>query len=281
MVKYFPSISIKRLIFSWRKRTRNDGDIAICIYGDEGIGKSNLGILCSILSDAKFNFIDNAVWTNNPEEVINKVKNLPKKSVLYIDEAIKVLEKQQWSKSTWLKILYNTIRGRNLITIFVLPRLIDLTEYFRNHRIYQAIYVHWKGFACVINKTRIPNVSDPFNIKYNNWIMEQLDNAADDIAVMQKMQEMKGFRGFINFPVIPKKIKDVYLKFKMHYDLLNILEENNTEDSPKDKKRVIWLAKLIRYLKESGSKIKDIMSITGQNKNEVNYYLYNVEVGDK
>jgi hypothetical protein len=217
------------------------------------------------------------VWTADPQEVINKVKTLPKGSILYLDEAIKMLEKQQWAKSTWLKILFNVIRGRNLITIFVLPRLIDLTEYFRKHRIFSSIYVHWKGFAALINKSRISNAQDPFNINYNNWIMEQIQDSSDDVEVMQQMQKMKGFRGFINFPKIPEEINDIYLKFKLNYDLLNILENPEDNETPKEKKRIQWLAKLIKYLKDDGIKIKEIMKITGQTKNEVSYYLYNVE----
>ena len=278
MARIFPIVNIKKLVFKINKRISKNNDIVICLYGDEGVGKSTLGLLLTILmmKAKSFSFINNVAWSSNPQEIIDKVKKMPKGSVLLLDEAIKFLEKQEWRKSTFIKKLFNVIRGRNLITILVLPRLIDLTEYFRNHRVLLSIYCHWRGFGVVTMKSRIPNVEDPFYIKYNNWLLSKfLDNNSDDINVMQGFAKMKGFKGFINFPNLPKDILDIYEGFKLHYDLLNLSEGNEGDDNSKETQLSLMLAKTVMTLKDKGMKIREISKLLSVNDNRTKYYLYN------
>lgn len=279
MSKIFPIINVLRMCFKIRKRVRANNDIVMCIYGDEGVGKSTLGILLSILLMMKktFSFINNVAWTSNPEEIIKKVKKMPKGSVLLLDEAIKFLEKQEWRKSTFIKKLFNVIRGRNLIIILVLPRLIDLTEYFRNHRVLLSIYCYWRGFGILTMKSRIPNVQDPFYIKYNNWLLSKyLENNEnnDEITIMQAFEEMKGFKGFLNYPNLPDDVYKVYEKFKLHYDLLNLSDGQEQDDTIEGKQNTL-LAKSIVALKEGGMSMGKIAEQLGTTVNRVKYYVYN------
>ncbi len=105
------------------------------ISGFEGVGKSNLAMILSYLLDADFSLENNILYSPNEEELLTKIKTFKKGSVLNLDEAVKVLEKQNWSKQTFIKQIFQVIRGKNLITLLLIPRLEDLNEYFSNWRV--------------------------------------------------------------------------------------------------------------------------------------------------
>lgn len=278
----FPLVNIKQLCTRIKRRVRSDNDIVIALTGDEGVSKSSLGLILSLLLDKNFNFTDNMIYTDDKNEIINKTKALKPGSVVNFDEIGKQLEKQDWAKEfpKFMKHLFRVNRGRNLIYIFILPRLIDLTEYFRKHRVFMEIYMDWRGFGSLFVKTRGRNVRDPWYEKLNTF-MQETNRDSSEFGTLLLRQRQKGFRGFINFPKVDDRLYNAYKGFKLKYDLLNLAKNNGSveQEALTDIKKRKLLNVLLNEYKALTKMtyedmVRDLTSKTGMeiNRNLIRYY---------
>lgn len=230
----FPVLSLVKLAKDIRSRPKKDSDAVLCISGFEGVGKSTLAKILGFLLDPDFDLWDNVLYSPSKKELLGKLKVLSKGNVLDLDEAVKVLEKQEWSKQTFIKKTYQVIRGRNLITMLLIPRLEDLNEYFRNWRVMLNICVIYRGLAYL----QVPdpyNKFDVWNTKYNQAkldavLRDETFHTAPVPDVLGAISQFKGFIGFITFPKLPKEIWKVYKKYKDEHSLLNLSEEGDEKD---------------------------------------------------
>ena len=264
-----PLLSLNKLKSFIKSRIRSNSDAVICISGFEGVGKSNLAMILSYLLDADFSLENNILYSPNEEELLTKIKTFKKGSVLNLDEAVKVLEKQNWSKQTFIKQIFQVIRGKNLITLLLIPRLEDLNEYFRNWRVILNICVTHRGLAYL-------QVPDPYN-KFDVWQKKFNQNVIDYTLkgetfhtaplsdVMYAVSKFKGFVGFVTFPKLPKYIEDKYIVLKDLYAMENFNEDDGSKSKfdSKMKKKVDSLT-----LKHS----KNITTITNRYDKKVNKY---------
>lgn len=222
-------------------RVRKNADVCACISGFEGVGKSNFAMLLSYLCDKNFNLWDNVLYSPNEKELLEKLKTFKKGSILNLDEAVKVLEKQAWAKQTFIKKTFQVIRGKNLITLLLIPRLEDLNEYFRNWRVMLNICVIKRGLA-YLQVPDVYNKDDVWHTKYNQTIMDsalagETFQTADISQVMIAISKYKGFLGFVTFPKLPAEIEKEYIILKDKYSLLNLTEEeNNSEEAKAEEK---------------------------------------------
>jgi len=78
------------------KRLDKEHDLVGAVTGDEGYGKSTLGVEISKEFDAEFNFERNVAYIPTSDEMSNKFNALKPKQVFLVDEAIKILYKLKW-----------------------------------------------------------------------------------------------------------------------------------------------------------------------------------------
>jgi hypothetical protein len=222
------------------------------------------------------------IYTDDKNEIINKTKALKPGSVVNFDEIGKQLEKQDWAKEfpKFMKHLFRVNRGRNLIYLFILPRLIDLTEYFRKHRVFMEIYMDWRGFGTVFVKTRGRNINDPWFEKLNTYMQEYNKDSSEFGTLLLRCRQ-KGFRGFLNFPKVDDRLYAAYKGFKLKYDLLNLAKNNGSveQEALTDVKKKMLLKVLLKEYKiltkmTHDAMVKDLSAKTGLviTRNLIRYY---------
>lgn len=283
----FPLITLLKVAKSIKQRIREDGDAVVCISGVEGIGKSVLAIILSYLVYKDFDLDDNMLYAPNEEEWKDKVNRFKKGSVFNLDEAVKLLEKQNWAKQTFIKKMFQVIRGKNFITFLLIPRVEDLNEYFRNWRVMLNICVVYRGWAYL----QTPDAYNKFDVWHRKYNQEQLDYAigegetlktANEGKVMLAISRFKGFAGFVNFPDLPKEIKEEYKSNKAKYSMSNMEnkeeEEDNSKVHPKRLKALERNTEVLKDLilivnKEFGLNQKEISKKLGISKNTLKYII--------
>lgn len=142
-------------------KSRNQDCVTI-ITGAEGIGKSNLllwmyEIWTTELVKNEISDKDIQNIGDNKKTFIQALYGAKKNYMIAHDEAGKDLYARD-AMSTFNRSLnkaYIVIRGLNLHTVFVVPNILDLETYFRNHRVKQMLHVYDFGKYCVFDKKAI------------------------------------------------------------------------------------------------------------------------------
>jgi hypothetical protein len=125
------------------KTLREDKDLAICLSGLEGSGKSTASEqILEAANEKKFNVSFNTLFYPTIEEIEERYNSKSRYLTFSWDEAIRILYKLEWASKT-AKVInkdFAVNRALNIGTILLLPRFRDLNEFFRNHRV--ALWGH-------------------------------------------------------------------------------------------------------------------------------------------
>lgn len=128
-----PAVAIHDLLYekllNVKKIQKRLWDCCICIAGFERAGKSTMGLTIGyILSDGTLTVNNIAA---NTTEAIEKLENLPDKSVLVIDEAALMLSSKDVMKKEQRQIIkiLNIIGMKRMILIVIIPNFFDLNRY--------------------------------------------------------------------------------------------------------------------------------------------------------
>ena len=200
-----------------RRRLRQDWDIVIAITGEEGSGKSTLGMLLGGLIDKRFDFEKNVSFLPDSEEITKQFTSLKKYQCYVIDEAIRALYKMNFMSNLQQSLvqMWATERFQNKATIMIIPRFRDLTENFRNHRVKIWIHVLTRGHAVVYVRDDDPHNSDPwlfdYMMKYKQKAFGRRNIAAIDIERRLKTeQKMRNYLFDFTFPDLDPVDKNAY-----------------------------------------------------------------------
>lgn len=229
------------------ERAKKDKDLAIAVTGVEGDGKSNLSVEFGLTADPFFELERNMLFSPNVKEMRDKIYNLPPLSVVIADEAIKIMYKLNWTSriQKYLNKLYAVCRNQNKISIFNIPRITDINEYFRNHRVRLWIHIvdpisneKAEGHAVVMSRSWNPVTTDPWGLKVFEKKMEEQRKKKKDSEYeledkINLFAQMPSFIDVLKFNWVPKKLWDEYeqLKSEVEFDEEELLEEEtiNTE----------------------------------------------------
>jgi len=252
---------------------KEDYDFVTAITGREGKGKSTLMIILAILVDRKFSLTKQLSLLPTTGEIKRMFKKIRQFGVLGIDEAIKILHKQDWYNVLQKVIvqMYATERFQNKATFLCIPRFTDLNEHFRNHRINCWIDVVDRGVALVKVPIPVPYFTDPWMmndmIKKYSFLLKSKKGAQITIEDMERIEKKNPcFVDTIYFPDLPAQIKEVYLSLRV--DARRKEERGNIEELPKDKIRKA-LAILIVHDKSRGSKNKELAAQHGMSESMI------------
>lgn len=124
--------------------TRKKDDALMIIDGDEGSGKSNMGVACGYYAAHKLNrpfSVDNVFF--DPDEMISFAANTDKQVIIW-DEAAIVGLAAEWQNKVQKKIrkLMMVARKKNHFYFFNIPRFFRLNEFFSIERSVGLIHVY-------------------------------------------------------------------------------------------------------------------------------------------
>lgn len=223
------------------KRTlQDDWDEVVAITGGkEGIGKSTLAMIIGFLTDDNFDIRKNISYLPTTKEVEEKFNNLNQYEILVIDEAIKVLYKLNWMDKLQIRInqLYATERKQNKATILCIPRLRDLNEQFRNHKVHVNIHIVARGYAIAFVRDDYNFATvDPFHLKETDKMLEKLRvnrrimeiDLGERLAIYRKVPNY--FFDFV-FPQLPEEIFNAYKQIGTEYRSQKLDKEQETAKS--------------------------------------------------
>ena len=245
-----------------RRGLRDDFDYVAALTGREGVGKTTLEIILCILVDPKFKMEKQLSLLPTTGEIKRIFRRVRQYGAMGIDEAIKILHKQDWYNvlQRILVQLYATERFQNKATFLCIPRFKDLNEHFRNHRVGCWFDVVDRGIAFVKVPVPVPYFADPWLMddmaKKYNWLLKIKKGSQITIEDMQRIEKKNPCHvDTIYFPDMPKQIKELYLRLR---DEARQKERHmQYEEVPKDKVRKA-LALTILKEKEQGRKNADL-----------------------
>ena len=270
--------SISQLAQVINLKLRQDDDLTICIDGREGRGKSTLALLLGLAIDSNFHLERNVLYSPSEEELKEKMTKSPKYSAIIADEAIKVLYKQNWSKQTFVAMLFAVIRQENKCAILVLPRFTDLNEYFRNHRVYIYIHVIERGRAVVFAYDDTVGVKQPWHLdenyaKIKSKLNGKLPNFVDPQVYESALQSCDNFLMMLDFPPMPLEMETMYKELKGKYKLDGLdRNEGNPRTAASVKRENKWkfaLLKAVAWLTQENYNVEDICKNIGIERSSV------------
>jgi len=227
---------------SVKRGLRDDYDFVIAITGREGSGKSTLLIILAILIDPKFDLRKQLSLLPSTGEIKRIFKKIRSYGVLGIDEAIKILHKQDWYNTLQKVIvqMYATERYQNKCTILCIPRFTDLNENFRNHRVNCWIDILDRGIAFVKVPIPVPYFADPWMmdemVKKYRFLLKTKKGSQITIGEMERIEKKNPcYVDTISFPDLPSQIKEIYLELRVVARQREAREELG--ELPKDKIR--------------------------------------------
>jgi len=208
-----------------RDRLEDDWDIVVALTGENGVGKTTLGILLGFLTDGNgFDLKKNVAYFPDAKEIINKFNDLEPHSFFDITEAGKSLYKLRWMEKLQVAInqMYITERWQNKATGLEIPRFTDLNDYFRNHRVKVWIQVVDRGFGIAFLRDDVNIfVSDPWYLKQNAKIINEFrikrKKRLIDITKEEKKFLYKKTSNFFfafTFPQLPEEIEERYKELR-------------------------------------------------------------------
>lgn len=263
-------ISIDLLAKKIKKRVGLNKDATVAITGFEGDGKSALSLQLGLAADPHFDIERNVLFSPNTQEIKQKIFDLPKESVIIADEAIKVMYKLNWSTKMQktLNMVYAVCRKENKISIFNMPRFIDFSEYFRNHRIRLWLHIidplsnqKKYGLALLMARSWNPITKDPWGLKEfekkvleKQWQRKQDSSYGldDKIALFEKLST---FLGLVKFEWVDAELWQRYETIKAKQDF------NDLDEALMDQKEA-------EKIKWKGYTLKAIKTMMGLNMNQ-------------
>lgn len=272
-------MSIKLLAKLVRTRVRKDYDVVIAVTGDEGSGKSTLGIKLAFAMDDDFKIEKNVLFSPVENEVKEAVTGLPKYSAIVLDEAIKVMYKLNWNTKIQklLNILYALARKENKITLLCIPRFTDLTEFFRNHRVHIWVHVTMRGYAFVFIRDKNPFTDDPWHFKNMQKRIARTNWSSLDIKGQIKViKRMNSYAGVLRFHDFSPRIKEKYLQMRdAEGEKYKGLEMSDPTDMYKEKIEQYkgLFEKGVLVMRKTGLSIKEIASLMGKTRHTISYIL--------
>lgn len=247
-----------------RKRVNQDKDFVYCLSAvEEGSGKSTLGVIIGFLLDPKhFDLRSHVAYIANTEQIRSKFKIIPSKNQLLIDEGITSLHKHDWAMGDQknLSRMLVTERWQNKVVAVAIPRLQDLPESVRNHKVKMNIKIMKRGLT-VVHIRDDSDSGDPWWLawaeKYQQKAWAGKHIADIDMGEKLKVEKMKRtFLTSFEFPKLPKPIEEIYEQLKQEAHTEADIAEGNKESKLEIqyKEMIFNAAKFIKYLKPRATK---------------------------
>ena len=257
-------IRIVDLVREWKGLCSIEKDVHVAISGDEGDGKSHLGVQIT-LNHFNGDIWDNVVYSKNPKELYEKYENLNGESpILTLDEALDLLDRLDWAKLT-LKNLVKKFRGevrkeKSAVFIYNVQLFRDLHGYWRNHRVRYWLELtprEWfkdVNFAFLLKRHRVPFITGRRDV----WLLDEIEKewmkamskgALNPEEYINKLREHPFYKGEFKFEELKPTLKKKYLKCRI--EAKETYEKDKTELLSGGRRELMWkerYAKILDYI---------------------------------
>lgn len=214
-IKLKKVITPKHLANFGKSLTKVNKDLPILITGYPGEGKSVLAKFIGESYDKRFNYDRNYIYSR--KELIEKIEAYPP-SAFVVDEAINVLYKREWNKSSQKELVkvMNICRSKKHMIIFVQPNFTDMDKDIRNERLRLWVFVIKRGIAAVMKPARsFGGTADPWNLDTNDAIIKKyVKKDGDFLGTIEGVYRTENFLNFMRWEDIDKDEYDIYEKVK-------------------------------------------------------------------
>lgn len=161
----------KKIVNLVIEEQKNDFDFVMLVSGVERIGKSEFGaVMQKEVADRNklpFDIKKNIAYDNT--EIDQKIRELPHKSGLQADEPIRGLYKMDFARTETKELvkLFAQIGVKNLFFTMCIPRMVDLIENLRNHRVKVWVHILERGHAVLFQPNRNVFIGDSWQVTEN------------------------------------------------------------------------------------------------------------------
>ncbi len=226
-------------------RQHLDYDVMALITGDEGTGKSTLGIEMQIsvssINQIPFSFKKNILFSPDYNEIKTAFLGFPRYAGIHPDEAIKILFNRKWSDKPQKDLIemIALIRQKNFFMTPCMPKLSDFDPYVRKGRAPIWMHVIRRGLALVFGKNPNPfnpKEDDAFNSDAIYKEINQMGNKAYNIAeLVRTLKRINNYWGFLLYKDLPPKYAEAYKRLKSK---LSLPSDNPKEDENNNLKMI-------------------------------------------
>jgi hypothetical protein len=237
--------------------TKKDYDGVYLITGDEGKGKSNLGLHIidywykKLYNECKPEHISHITF--DKMQFAEDLKNLKKYEAIDYDEAGELSNKRAMSKFNYLMSqTYQVIRGDNIFSILTLPSIFDLDAFFSRRRVKGLFNVYARGKVAFYDAKRIKQI---INLNQNR-ILKKVTRVRPLFV-----DHFKKYEGVLLEPYKEKKAAKMQ---KIRENLYNEMRQEIQIDK---------LDIVISKLKDKGFTQKEIGEIANMSQRGVGYRL--------
>lgn len=214
---YRPLYDLVQLIYA---DLLEDWDKVMVAEGDEGVGKSILLFWIQLIRNQDFDFMKYMMLQPSVRQVLGTQGKLPKYSATVLDEGITLLYKKDHNKKATKLIekYYNINRKENRLSLIGIPDMMDLTKYFREHRVTYRLMVIERGVALLFARDK-HNKKDRW---FEGWMEKAKKKSfgnksfvfVDEEEIINFYKKVPNFVRVIRFPDIEEPFKSTYLKEK-------------------------------------------------------------------
>lgn len=169
------------------------GDILICVSGDEGSSKSTLAYWLAVMAQKDFDIKTQMAYTGRLG--IKLMLELPPQSVCWMDENLFYKRDHAKKENKAANIILQRVRYKKRLYIICSPRLGDLDEYIRNHRVKLWFRVLSRGEAEVLIPVK-KEIGDPWNLEE------------------PRKMKMRNRQGYVIYDKMPEEVERVYEQIK-------------------------------------------------------------------
>lgn len=211
------------------EQQKKDYDFPMLISGGERSGKSELGIMLQKIvakkNGLKFDVEGNVAYDNS--EIEHKIRSLTMRSGIQADELIRGLYKMDFARTETKELvkLFAQIGVKLMFFTMCIPRMVDVVEYLRNHRIKLWIHIVTRGHGVIFQPNRNVFIGDSWHVKDNIKKMGRkafMGMSLDPDAQIRIYEKTNIFVDSFKFPQLDATTREKYqaysLKKKMEVD---------------------------------------------------------------
>jgi len=212
---------LNNLVSLFREYQKNDFDCLILITSPKGFGKSSLSLqiadkLHKRYLDTPFNLEEQVAFT--PEQVQERIKNLPEYSALVWDEAVMGAMGEDWNKavSRALKKDITLCRTKHLVILMNMPNIAWLDNKYRSTLVNFWIHIINRGMGVWFSPDLRPSVKDCWNLDYLDKIFgrKSIDPMTEPHNALNLFKRHTCFQEWFKFPKVRDNLYQRYLKIR-------------------------------------------------------------------
>lgn len=266
--EHYPGIITMAKIFL--DRTKNQYDNHVSVEGGTGSGKSMFTFILvhviHYLNDTTFKMNKQILFIPDQGELKKEFHNLKENDVMWLDEAIRALDKKQWYKIDQqdLNHIVKTERYKQNTIFYLIQRFAEFTETFRNDNIKFRIYIVPRYAAVLYIKDDDKDIEDPWHnrenlsIKYRNSYTGQTRYKAVMTPQERLAKEKKLPNYFCDSPFPDLSRHEVLKEYWNYYKFLKEESRRRAREKAEKEGEIKAMSKYEKKYKELyGKKIRE------------------------